>query len=64
MRIEKSGSLIFFCKSTCIVSFLYYPKSIKYLSIKYLSRDNKRIVELIGVVKTAILNTYILNTIE
>ena len=39
-------------------------KSIKYLSIKYLSRDNKLTVSVLNIVKIAILSTYILNTIE
>ena len=47
-----------------LVIFLYQSKSIKYVSIKYLSHDNKLTVSLLDIVKTAILNTYYLRIFE
>ena len=34
------------------------------MSIKYSSRDNKLVTSILDIVKTAILNTFIPNTIE
>lgn len=46
------------------MDFMMSMKSIKYLSIKYSSRGNKLIVNVLDIVKITIFNTYVLNTIR
>ena len=50
--------MIFYVTDTLKVSVTSFEiKSIKYFSIKYLSQDNKLIMNLLDIVKTAILYT-------
>ena len=52
--------LLFFVEILNLIRFLNDPKSIKYLSIKYSSQDNKLIVNLLVIVKNLILNIIVL----